>query len=179
MPRAIPQSETRQPTSDELDARIDMCRQLISAGHYDGEVKSKVATHFNLSPRTVERYLRRARDLMIKETGKPQIEHRAESLAFYQHVRKKHEEETRDRIRAQERIDKLLGLETPQRVEMSGPGGGPMEHDVVTMSRDEMIARVRALEAKALTDSLVALPGRPDATPIETNGDGHENGDDI
>jgi hypothetical protein len=117
--RRKPQAETRQPTDAELQARIDRCRQLLGQGKYDGEVKKIVAAQFKLSPRTVERYLRRARDLIVADTGRDKQEHRAESYAFYVEVRGNAKALPKDRLRAQERIDKLLGLEEPQRHQLA------------------------------------------------------------
>jgi hypothetical protein len=109
----------RHPTEAEIEDRVLMCRRLLSQGRYDGEVKKAVAAHYRCSPRTVERYLRRARDELVAESGKGRDELRAEGYGFYREVRGNANAETRDRLKAQERIDKLLGLEAPTKVDVA------------------------------------------------------------
>jgi transposase len=109
----------RRPAIEEIEARTLMVRRLLSQGKYDGEVKKTVAAHFKISARTVERYLRRARDEMVKEAGKDRGELRAEGYSFYREIRGNRKASDKDRLKAQERIDKLLGLEAPQKVQVS------------------------------------------------------------
>jgi hypothetical protein len=47
----------------------------------------------------------------VAETGRTRSDHIASSYAFYVHMAAKKDAQDRDRIRARERIDKLLGLE--------------------------------------------------------------------
>lgn len=63
---------------------------------------------------------------MLKNLGRPREEHQADAYAFYDSVVKDKAQKTGDRIDAQERIDKLLGLESPQQIEHSGRDGGPV-----------------------------------------------------
>lgn len=85
-----------------------------------------VAAEYGISSRTVERYLRRAREQMVEETGQPKDVLRAESVEFYRTVCQDSDAEDRDRIKARERIDKVLGLEAPQQFEHSGRNGAPI-----------------------------------------------------
>jgi len=161
MPRRHHQSETRHSTDAEIDARVEMCRKMIANGRYDGEIKRAVAAHFNASTRTVERYLRRARDEILAESGKPVIEHRAESLAFYQKVRADLKEATKDRLRAQERIDGLLALampSAPQRHELSGPGGKPMQTQDVPTDEAVMDAEIANLQERLARRGASVVP---------------------
>jgi hypothetical protein len=133
MPRRKRQSETSHPTAVELDERVLACRRLLSEGRYDGEVKRQVAADFNLSPRTVERYLRRARDEMVAETGREPSEHRIDSYSFYRELRGNADLATRDRLKAQERIDKLLGLEAPTKLQHGADPDNPLPVDILRM----------------------------------------------
>jgi hypothetical protein len=55
-------------------------------------------------------------------------------------------------VRISERVAKLHGLDAPQRIEASGPGGGPIETeegpDYSKLTLDEMLL-LRAMERKA------------------------------
>jgi len=66
-----PKEASRKPTEAELAIRVDICRAMLASGAYDGEVKRAVAKHFGISQRTDERYLRRARDIIVAESGNP------------------------------------------------------------------------------------------------------------
>jgi len=89
---------------------------------------------------------------MIADASRPKAEHQAESYRFYAEVVANAQAKNADRIKARERIDKLLGLEAPAKhaltdtegnniivylpkkdplpqIEESG-GNGQVEHDV-------------------------------------------------
>jgi len=63
-------------------------------------------------------YLKDAKDLLMRDLMRGRDEHRCESLAFYRSVILDPNASTADKIRARERIDKLLGLEQPVKAEV-------------------------------------------------------------
>ena len=50
-----------------------------------------------------------------------------DSLAFYEAITTDPKASAGDKVRARHRIDQLLGLDTPQRLELSGPDGGKIQ----------------------------------------------------
>jgi len=93
-------------------------------------------------------------------------EQRAESRARYEQIIRDPKAHIRDRIRAQTRIDRLMGLEAPVQMEVSGTGGGPIEiearhaHAVLDglKQRPETAAALRLIakqQSRALTTKTV------------------------
>lgn len=76
-------------------------------------IKALLRQQFALSARSCERVLARARERILERTGKPKDEHRMDSLMFYDSIIRDSAAQIRYKILAQERIDKLLGLEAP------------------------------------------------------------------
>ena len=115
-------------THRERDTRISLVRKLISARMTNGEIKRAMATQFGLSPRTAEGYISRARAEIMEDLGRSREDHQADAYTFYCAVVGNREASNRDKIKAQERIDKLLGLESPAKIsqELTGPGGEPL-----------------------------------------------------
>jgi len=115
--RARNKMPSRKPTKIEHQKRVRMCVELLSRGFRDGEIKREVSNRYDCSPRTVERYLRRARDELADELGASRAEHKARSLDQYRAIlRNPGGTPPALLIKAQERIDKLLGLESPHKV---------------------------------------------------------------
>ena len=130
----------RKPVQVEHQQRVNIALDMLRAGDTDSEIKRKIAEQFDLSPRSVERYLRRAREEFVESTGKPRDAHRAEALAVYQRIIDDPEADNRDVIKARERIDKLLGLEIHPpfagKLELSGPDGAPIQHQATVVNID-------------------------------------------
>lgn len=123
-----------------------------------GTIKVALAKQFGLTPRSIERVLARVRDNAIANFNRPKVEHQGEAIAFYETVIRDPNAKNADKIRAQERIDWLLGLSAQfaQRVEISGPDGQPVE-----------IAK---------TSTVLILPTLEDDDEEPKNGNGHHNG---
>lgn len=127
-----------KPTQAELEERIEFTAKLLAARYFKGDIKRALVARYSVDARTCERYLSRARELLIEWSGKSKDEHRNDALAFYESIIRS-DASPADRMTAQGRIDKLLGLEAPQ--QHSGPGGGPVPISLVevilTEARDE------------------------------------------
>lgn len=129
----------RKPTNEELHKRVRTVFDWLCSGKREHEIERLLrAEPHNLSKRSAIRYLARARDMLVAETKRSREEHRAESLATYRAILDDPESEPRDRVRAQERIDKLLGLEihSPKQVEISGPDGAPIQQQTTVVNVD-------------------------------------------
>ncbi|HEV3023438.1 MAG TPA: hypothetical protein VGX76_13280 [Pirellulales bacterium] len=118
--------EPSRPTDDELEDRIERTRCLLAAGNRKADVKKALIAAYGVCARTCENYIARAREKILEGTGKPKDEHRAEALAFYETLKTSPESPVVAKIKAQERIDKLLGLEAPQKLEHAGADGQPL-----------------------------------------------------
>lgn len=70
--------------------------------------------------------MRRAREKLVAEIGEDKSELRADAFAFYRGVVSNPDAPLAHRLRAQERIDQLLGLNAPTKVSVTDPTGtGP------------------------------------------------------
>lgn len=102
-------------------AELAASRRIHKSG-----IKKLLREQFGLSSRTSERVLARVRERMMERTGKEKEAHKDDAFAFYDSVIRDAAAPLRLKILAQERIDKLLGLQAVERHEHSGPGGGPI-----------------------------------------------------
>jgi hypothetical protein len=102
----------RQPTKEELADRIEYARQLLASGRLKSQIKRALRKQYgDLDHRTIERYLARAREQILLAIHAEKVHQRAYAFALYCSVLADPKASVRDRIAAQERIDKLLGLE--------------------------------------------------------------------
>jgi hypothetical protein len=103
----------RRPTVDELAERIELCRSMLLRRVPKSTIKKVIRQRFGaeLSANTIEGYLGRAREQLLADVTRGRQNHRADALGFYESMLANPKVADRDRIKAQERIDKLLGLE--------------------------------------------------------------------
>jgi hypothetical protein len=136
-----------KPTKEQLEERIERTREMLASGLQKRVIKRRLAKRYGVNPRTCETYLARARELIVQASGRARPEWRAESLAFYESVIADRLASTRDKVKARERIDKLLGLEDKST-------GNPLEEILATLPPD----LARALRG-ALAAALRPPPG--------------------
>lgn len=106
-------TKSKKPTREEHAERIDTCRLLLTARQPKHAIKRAMTERYGIGARTCERYLSRARAILLKELDGTPDGHKADAYLFYSSIISDKNESSRDRIKAQERIDKLLGLEGP------------------------------------------------------------------
>ena len=111
----------RKPTRNEQAERVHAARGLLGSGLTDGQVKKELAARFDCSPRTVERYLRRAREAMVAERAVGITEMRANAAEFYARMAADPTAPHAVRLKAMEATAKLYGLNAPARVEFAEP----------------------------------------------------------
>ena len=148
----------RKPDKKEHQKRIKMCVELLTRGFRDGEIKREVSTRYDCSPRTVERYLRRAREELALELGAPRAEHKARSLDQYRAILRTGGLAPALLIKAQERIDKLMGLESPHKVHQEIEGKISVL-DALTSPEITQIRRTRKKTRKPSSNGNVASTG--------------------
>src|SRR4051812_43598463 len=103
----------RKPTTEEIAERIELCRSMLLRRVPKSTIKKAFRQRFgaDIDHGTVERYLTRAREAMLADLTRGRQTHRAGALAFYESVLADPAAAVRDKVKAQERIDRLLGLE--------------------------------------------------------------------
>lgn len=157
-PPLPPKKTGRPPKWDEQT--VYTAEVLLAKRFTKGQVKEQLRKLMlaggveSVSARTLETVLARARANLVERSGKPREEHRNDAYGFYTSVIQSKEATSMARIRAQERIDKLLGLEAPTKLEFSGVGGGPIKTDVnlSRLSLEELEALERILQSASSPD---------------------------
>lgn len=158
----IPQSARWKPTAEEQVELEDLAYNLLSSGYLKTDIKKylrkwaekkqkALQTHnpgivIEMDARTVERYLSRARERMVAESGKTKDELRQDSLSFYLAIARDPVADHRSRLIARERIDRLYGLDMPIKVAPTDPSG---EESYDHLSNDQLEARILELLARA------------------------------
>lgn len=108
-----------KPTVEEYEQRVAYAEFLLCRRIYKCDIKRLMKKKFNVTARAVEDYLSRAKAKLRDRSGKTRAEHQIDSLQFYESVLNGPDSTLRDRMDAQSRIDRLMGLE-----DGSTPGGG-------------------------------------------------------
>lgn len=174
---AVPPSETaasrswtpgdiRQPTEqDQLTKqfRIIETEKLLVAATHDTHVLVEVQRRYGIKEVTAREYLREAKRNIIEAVRKDHLEHLAEAINFYRQVIANTNEPTINRIKAQTRLDKLLGLEAPQRhILFPSTESPPFEPALQRQALQNPLILEKAAE---LDELLAQEAGRP-VTPL-------------
>lgn len=156
----------RIPEEDKQE-RIEMAYELLASGLRPSQISEKMAEKFGCKRSYVRKsYLARAREMMVAEVKADKSEMRSRSLALYQSIIAEKETSPKDRLKAQERIDKLLGLELQER----SHGEVNVYGDAIITTADRVSACREALD-RELQRRRIGLP-----TPDTGNGDGGSGG---
>jgi hypothetical protein len=114
-----------QTPKDELERRVDLVANLLAGRMRKGAIKRLLAVKYAVSARTVERYLRAARRLLIRESGRSKDEHRAYGVRFLEGIIADSGASIRDKLSAQSELSRMLGLYSPQRIAHGGDSEAP------------------------------------------------------
>lgn len=131
----------KQPTAEEEQEREDFAYELLSRCLHKSQIKKEFIKRYEVKPRTVERYLSRARMRLAAAAQIGRDELRAESLSFYLSVLRDQTASHRDRLLARERVDRLFGLDTPIKIAPTSPDGN---QPYASLSKPELIAELLA-----------------------------------
>lgn len=96
--------------------RVLLCAEMLAQGFYKGQVKKHMRAKYGLSTPQINKYISRARKHLHAQAQADRDEMRGASLAFYRRIARNKNLEMKDRLKAQERVDKILGLEAPTQV---------------------------------------------------------------
>jgi len=156
----------KKATEIQIQQRIECCMRLLSKGLRKGEIKSAMCKRFGISASSAEKtYLPRARKELLKRLDRSRGEIKAESLAFYESVLSNTKATQRDKIIARKRIDQLLGLDEPRRLEHTGADGGPIKTETIHDVMSKVLSDPEAHEAASRLGARLngSLSGRHDA----------------
>jgi len=135
-----------RPTRAEHAKRIEFVRKMLGAGATTQDIKAAMRSTYDVRWKTIYRYLARAREQLLAATGKPRADHIAESFELYRQVQADPKEKGLVKLKARALIDKLLGLETPQRHEHSGPGESPIQLQQAAQVSEQLLHETDYLE---------------------------------
>jgi hypothetical protein len=142
----------KKATAEQIEKRVDFVEEQIEAGiRRRSELHKLVGKKFGVNWRTVDEYLGRARARLLERLRQTKDEFRSQSLATYQSILKNGN--SREKILAQERIDKLLGLEAPR---IFGHGGADGMPPIKTETTDKTARPMRGLTKDTLKE-IIAL----------------------
>ena len=124
--------------------RVRIVATMLCRGLYKTHIVTKCSEMWGLKRSTIYGYLHRARSMMRAETRKSFEEHLDSAIRFYQSIKTDPRSSPIVQSKAQERIDKLLGLESPTIV-----------HSQVDVTLDDARRKVSELMADPRSADLV------------------------
>lgn len=137
----------------KLAARINEVERWLRRGPIlKSALHQRIRELWGVDWRMADYYIARAKDRLLLHLGEAREEHRAASLAFYEGMIMSKKATYLERIRARERIDKLLGLEQPQQIQAeitSRPSGVPI--DELSLDLDSKKKLLKAIRDKKET----------------------------
>ena len=107
----------------ENQRRVYRCVEILATTKHHHEAVAAIRNEFRVSRRQADRYLHSARILTVEALKKDKDQHVADAYATYKAIVADPNAENRDKIRAQEALDRLLGLSAPHKVAPVDPSG--------------------------------------------------------
>ena len=137
------------PTAAEKRERIDGVILRMRQGQTVGQIRQWLKGEFQVTTRTCDRYLSRARREIAEAIGRTETDLRTESMAFYEGVRADPTATVWQKLKAQEQLDSLMGLAKPRKVAMTdATGNGPatirIEAAKLSQAPPEELAKIAA-----------------------------------
>lgn len=111
-----------KPTQKDYLTRIRLVADMLARGYRKADIKTICRKKFGVGYRTVENYIRRAKGFLLKELSTTREDQKARALDLYRGVLRDSSGNitVRERLLAQQRIDKILGLEEPLTIHQQG-----------------------------------------------------------
>ncbi len=132
------QKANSKATRIEFQRRVDAVLELLISGTREVRICQIVSKKYDVTPRTVYRYLKKAKEQLADAVDTNRDTLISRHLALRERIIEKalSENDLRTALRSSESIAKLIGLNAPERSELTGKGGAPIE--VATMSATEL-----------------------------------------
>lgn len=136
-----------RPKDQIIEERVSEMIDLLSKDRniHRCQLHKEFCKKWNVHWKTVDRVVGRARAEIMQRLGRSKESFRADSLAFYEAKTCDTNLTATEQLRAQENIDKLLGLDAPKRTEITGKDGGPLTVEEKNPLKDVPPERLRAL----------------------------------
>lgn len=155
---------------EELEERVELTYRLLSDGLRKSDIKQALKDSYGVCARTAENYLARARELQLLELREERDVHRGGALAFYRRIIADPTASIREKLLAQQQIDKLLGLAVPIRVAMQIRETTEVQtnnefEEALERASLEQLAMMRGMYERAYEGQQVTLELREDPAP--------------
>lgn len=125
--RKVPRARTK-PTQDEIEERTEFVMELEAQYMHEGQIKRMFREKYgDVHYTTILDYIQRARARFKQSANVKPSDVAERAMAFYQAVIRDPCSTVTERIKAQERMDKIFGIEAPSRSELSGVNGGAIQ----------------------------------------------------
>lgn len=130
----------------DVAERVESAKVLVNGRLHHSQVRRALMKTYDVSRAQADRYIKRAKELIAAEVGRPAQSHREDAYSFYRGILTDKNASIRDKIKAQERLDKLLGLEMPVKVARTDSDGNDIPLDQVASELDTLIAELDRAE---------------------------------
>ena len=127
----------------ENQRRVYRAVELLATCKHKHEILDALKTEYGVCRRQAERYLRSARIVSVEAIKGDREALVADAYATYKAIVTDPSAENRDKIRAQEAIDRLLGLSAPYKIAPVNPTGEkPWQHEKLEDLQTRLIERL-------------------------------------
>ena len=111
-----------KPTKKDYLGRIRLVADMMARGYRKADIKTVCRRRFGVCYRTVENYISKARKFLLSELATTREDQKARALDLYRGVIRDSSGNVtvRERLIAQTRVDKILGLEEPLTIHQQG-----------------------------------------------------------
>lgn len=106
-------------TNKEMEGRVTKVASLMCNGLLRTQIHELCKREWGVGWRMAERYMARAREMLKSEVSKERADLVAGAVGYYMGVIRTPGVETRDKLKARERLDALLGLDMPSKSEVT------------------------------------------------------------
>lgn len=140
-PVPSPKKRTHHPrtTKEEFRQRTRMVMLLIIEGRTKSYIKNFFKMKFQLRFRQIERYIRAARAQLVTLVNEDPQFLIAQSLGFYFSMMQDENVHPREKIKAREKADELLGLKSPIKIaRTNSKGEDPLGKEIKGLSTDDI-----------------------------------------
>ncbi|WP_417386945.1 hypothetical protein [Gimesia sp.] len=140
-----PKTRTRI-SSEQRHQLLEAVKMLLGLHRHPSDIKRAISKEYQLSPRSVERYITRARNEMVESLTIPLEQLRAQSFQYYLYKLQHADLSEREQIRCRERMDKLLGLDCPTQPRQKRRWRNLTPEKIKSMSKEELDAAYQLVQ---------------------------------
>lgn len=150
--------------TDSITCKLQFVRGLLEQRQHLIDIHRMFSEKFCCTRRSARRFIVKHYELLRLDTDKPIADHLVDAFAFYLSIVRDSSNTTRDRMHAQERIDKLIGLDAALKLKANESTDIPLNH--TPLNQAEIRQLVAAALAKAVTHAEIPTPD-PNSLPVQ------------